>query len=305
MKLEPKQLIAFQSAIEFGSLTLAAQSLNLTLAAVSLRIKALEEALGKRLLVRGKTTRATVAGKALLTHIQQASALENEFLGGFDPHSKKPQVLKVAVNADSFASWFLPAILETLNRRQILIHNVVDDQEHTLEWLKNGEVIGCVSTLAIPLTGCIAVPLGSMRYRCLSSPMLAKAIKGDKRSATIHNLLEHSAVCFNRKDGLQDAFLEQHFGLSQTNYPRHYFPAVDAFHFALIHGLGWGMQADVQYGSDLKGGKLIDLFPGKFVDVPLYWHHWQKQGQDAQHLTQAIKGAGKALKHNATKLLVR
>jgi LysR family transcriptional regulator, chromosome initiation inhibitor len=305
MKLEPKQLIAFQSAIEFGSLTLAAQSLNLTLAAVSLRIKALEEVLEKRLLVRGKTTRATVAGKALLTHIQQASALENEFLVGFDPHRKKPQALKVAVNADSFASWFLPAILETLNRRQILIHNVVDDQEHTLEWLKNGEVIGCVSTLATPLTGCIAIPLGSMRYRCLSSPTLAKAIKSDKRSATIHNLLEHSAVCFNRKDGLQDAFLEQHFGLSRANYPRHYFPAVDAFHFALIHGLGWGMQADIQYTTDLKSGKLIDLFPGKFVDVPLYWHHWQKQGQDAQHLTNAVNDAGKALKRSATKLLVR
>jgi LysR family transcriptional regulator, chromosome initiation inhibitor len=302
MQLDPKQLTAFQSCIECGNLTLAAQSLNLTLAAVSLRITALEDALGKKLLVRGKTTRATVAGKALLTHIQQASSLENEFLSSFDPSSKKPQALRVAVNADSLASWFLPAVLTTLQKRQILIQTVVDDQDHTHEWLRNGEVIGCVSTLAEPLNGCVAEPLGKMRYRCLGSPTLARVIKRDKRSASIHNLLAHPAVCFNRKDGLQDEFIQQHFGLQQANYLKHYFPAVDAYHFALLHGVGWGMQADIQYPTDLKTQALIDLFPGKSIDVPLYWHHWKKQGQDAQHLTDALKSnAVKSLKLTATK----
>ncbi len=302
MQLDPRQLTAFQSCIEYGNLTLAAQSLNITLAAVSLRITALEDALGKRLLIRGKVTRATVAGKALLTHIQQASSLENEFLSSFDPLSKKPQALRVAVNADSLASWFLPSVLATVHKRQILLQTVVDDQDHTHEWLSNGEVIGCVSTLAEPLNGCLAEPLGKMRYRCLSSPTLAKAIKRDKRSTSIHDLLAHSAVCFNRKDGLQDEFIRQHFGLQQANYPKHYFPAVDAYHFALLHGVGWGMQADIQYPSDLKRQALIDLFPGKSIDVPLYWHHWKKQGQDAQHLTDALKSnAVKSLKLKATK----
>jgi LysR family transcriptional regulator, chromosome initiation inhibitor len=306
MQLDPKQLTAFQRCIECGNLTLAAQSLNLTLAAVSLRITALEDSLGKKLLIRGKTTRATVAGKALLTHIQQASSLENEFLSSFNPLSKKPQALRVAVNADSFASWFLPAVLATVHKRQILIQAVVDDQDHTHEWLSNGEVIGCVSTLATPLNGCVAEPLGKMRYRCLGSPKLARAIKSDKRSASIHDLLVHPAVCFNRKDGLQDEFIQQHFGLQHANYPKHYFPAVDAYHFALLHGIGWGMQADIQYPSDLKEHSLIDLFPGKSIDVPLYWHHWKKQGQDAQYLTDAMKSnAVKLLKLTATKLLIR
>jgi LysR family transcriptional regulator, chromosome initiation inhibitor len=302
MQLDPKQLTAFQSCIECGNLTLAAQSLNLTLAAVSLRITALEDALGKKLLIRGKTTRATVAGKALLTHIQQASTLENEFLSSFDPLSKKPQALRVAVNADSLTSWFLPAVLAILQKRQILIQTIVDDQDHTHEWLSNGEVIGCVSTLANPLNGCSAEPLGKMRYRCLASPTLARTIKREKRSASIHELLAHPAVCFNRKDGLQDEFIQQHFGLQQANYPKHYFPAVDAYHFALLHGVGWGMQADIQYPSDLKKHTLFDLFPGKSIDVPLYWHHWKKQGQDAQHLTDALtNNTVKSLKLKATK----
>jgi LysR family transcriptional regulator, chromosome initiation inhibitor len=306
MQLDPKQLTAFQSCIECGNLTLAAQSLNLTVAAVSLRITALEDALGKRLLIRGKNTRATLAGKALLTHVQKASSLENEFLSSFDPLSKKPQALRIAVNADSLASWFLPSVLAILKKRQILIQTVVDDQDHTHEWLGNGEVIGCVSALTEPLNGCVAEPLGKMRYRCLSSPSLAQSIKRDKRSASIHDLLAHPAVCFNRKDDLQDEFIRQHFGLQQTNYSKHYFPAVDAYHFALLHGIGWGMQADIQYPSDLKKQVLMDLFPGKTVDVPLYWHHWKKQGQDAQLLTDAIKSSAvKLLKLTATKLLVR
>jgi LysR family transcriptional regulator, chromosome initiation inhibitor len=306
VKLDPKQLTAFQRSIEFGNLTLAAQSLNLTLAAVSLRIKALEEVLGKRILIRGKTTRATVAGKALLTHIQQAGALENEFLSAFDPSTKRPQALRVAVNADSLASWFLPSVAASLEKHQILIQTVVDDQDHTHEWLSNGEVIGCISTLATPLNGCVAEPMGNMRYRCLSSPEFAQKIKGQKRFASIHQLLMHNAVCFNRKDGLQDAFIAHHFGLQQANYSRHYFPAVDAFHLALVKGLGWGMQADIQYPNDLKNRVLTDLFPGKSIDVPLYWHHWKKQGQDAQHLTNALKtNTLKTFKHAKTPLMIR
>jgi LysR family transcriptional regulator, chromosome initiation inhibitor len=305
MKLDPKQLSAFQNAIDSGSLTLAAQSLNLTLAAVSLRIKALEEVLGKRLLIRGKKISATLAGKALLSHIQLAESLENEFLSAIDPGNKKPQALRVAVNADSLASWFLPAISGTLKTQQILIQTIVDDQDHTHEWLSNGEVIGCVSTLSKPLNGCVAEPLAKMRYRCLASATFARAIKGEKRSASIHQLLAQPAVCFNQKDGLQDAFLKQHFGLQRAAYPRHYFPAVDAFHLALLGGLGWGMQADIQYPSDLKQGVLVDLFPGKAIDVPLYWHHWKKQGCDAQALTQALRQPIKTFQSHSDRMAIR
>ena len=55
--LDARQLEAFAAVIEHGGFGPAAQALSLTLAAVSLRIKALEEGLGQRLLVRGKTVR--------------------------------------------------------------------------------------------------------------------------------------------------------------------------------------------------------------------------------------------------------
>ena len=111
--LDARQLDALAAVLEFGGFGPAAQALNLTLAAVSLRIKGLESALGQRLLVRGKTVRATPAGQVLLAHIKQLRLMESDLLGGLnggDAAGQKSrwQTLCVAVNADSLASWFLP-----------------------------------------------------------------------------------------------------------------------------------------------------------------------------------------------------
>jgi LysR family transcriptional regulator, chromosome initiation inhibitor len=206
------------------------------------------------------------------------------------------QNISVAVNADSLASWFFPGIQAALQKHKLTLDVTVDDQDHTLEWLKNGDVIGCVTTLATPLRGCLAEPLGTMRYRCVAAPSLQAKLLGKKRSLGLHQLVTQPAIGFNRKDGLQDQFLRNCFSVTDLSYPRHYIPAVDAYRQSLLSGLGWGMQADIQAPNDLPSGVLVDLFPGQFVDVPLYWHHWQREAPQASRLTLAIKeAAGKLL----------
>jgi LysR family transcriptional regulator, chromosome initiation inhibitor len=291
MPLDPRQLQAFAATIEGGSLSAAAKTLHLTLAAVSLRIKALEESLSQRLLVRGKLARATPAGQALLTHIKQVRLLEADLAQTLTPARKSFQSISVAVNADSLASWFLGGVQATLQKHKLTLQVVVDDQDHTLEWLQAGDVIGCVSTLATPLRGCVAEPLGAMRYRCVASAALAGKLRGKAASPSAHQLLAAPGMGFNRKDTLQDQFLRAHLGLTDVNYPRHYLPAVDAYHQALMNGLGWGMEADIQYPEDFAAGRLVDLFPGKFVQVPLYWQHWQHEPPQAARLTASITAA--------------
>jgi LysR family transcriptional regulator, chromosome initiation inhibitor len=91
---------------------------------------------------------------------------------------------------------------------------------------------------------------------------------------------------------LQDRFLQEAFSLSEVSYPRHHFPAGDAYHLALLQGLGWGLQADVQmqwqWPGVIESGSLVDLFPGQYVDVPLYWHHWSQESAQAERLTSAV-----------------
>jgi LysR family transcriptional regulator, chromosome initiation inhibitor len=301
MRFDPRQLAAFDATVQTGSLSAAAVTLRITLAATSLRIKALEESLGQRLLVRGKIARATPAGQALLTHIKQVRLLEADLAHTLQPASSGQvqayQNISVAVNADSLASWFFPGVQAALQKHKLTLDVTVDDQDHTLEWLKNGDVIGCVTTLAKPLRGCVVEPLGTMRYRCVAAPALRDKLvaklpaKSRGKSPGLHQLITQPAIGFNRKDGLQDQFVLQCFGVTDLSYPRHYIPAVDAYRHALIQSLGWGMQADIQLPDDLRSGVLVDLFPGHFVDVPLFWHHWQREAPQAARLTLAIKAA--------------
>ena len=292
--LDARQLEALTAVLEHGSFGAAAQSLSLSLAAVSLRIKALEEVLGQRLLVRGKQVRATPAGQALLAHVKQLRMMEADLLGGLQGTSARSaprwQSLSVAVNADSVASWFLPGVAPMLQRHRLLLEILIDDQDHTHDALKSGDVIGCVSTLAKPMRGCVAEPLGIMRYRCVAAPALAKRCLTPSGAVSPHKLLAQPAVIFNRKDALQDAFLVQHFGLKQPNYPRHFAPAVEAFETAIELGLGWGMVPE-QFLAQRPG--LQELLPGAAVDVALYWQHWAREAPSAQRLTQAVKTAAR------------
>jgi len=293
--LDARQLEALAAVIEHGGFGPAAQSLSITLAAVSLRIKALEDHLGQRLLVRGKTVRATAAGQALLAHVKQLRLMEADLLGGLQGGGAKDgarwQSLSVATNADSVASWFLPGVAPLLQRHRLLLEIVIDDQDHTHDALKSGDVIGCVTTLAHPMRGCVAEPLGVMRYRCVAAPEVVQRCRTPRGAVSPHKLLAHPAIIFNRKDALQDAFLEQHFGLKQPHYPRHYAPAVDAFERAIELGLGWGMVPE----QDLTGRPgLQEVLPGATVDVVLYWQHWERESLSAQRLTAAVKAAAHA-----------
>lgn len=293
--LDARQLEALAAVVEQRGFGPAAQALNLTLAAVSLRIKSLEAQLGQRLLVRGKTVRATAAGQALLAHVKQLQMMEADLLAGLSGEQARAsggwQSLSVAINADSVASWFLPGVAPLLQRHRLLLEITIDDQDHTHDALKSGDVIGCVTTLAEPMRGCVAEPLGVMRYRCVAAPEVAQRCHTPHGAASPHQLLAHPAIIFNRKDALQDAFLLQHFGLKQPHYPRHYAPAVDAFERAIELGLGWGMVPE-QHLQGRPG--LVEVLLGATVDVTLYWQHWAREPQSAQRLTQAVKAAAHA-----------
>lgn len=293
--LDARQLDALSAVAEHGSFVAAAQALNVTLAAVSLRIKSLEQTVGQRLLVRGKTVRATSAGQALLTHVRQVRLMEADLIQGLNrggAAGDNPwQTLSVAINADSMAGWFLPGVAPLLAAHRLLLDIVIDDQDHTHDALKSGDVLGCVTTLSRAMRGCVAEPLGVMRYRCVGSAELVASVQGEGGGLSVHRLLATPAVIFNRKDGLQDAFLLQHFGLRQPAYPRHFAPAVDGFEMAIELGMGWGMVPDQQLA--LREGRpvLHELLPGATVDVALYWQHWEREAPSAARLTQAVKAA--------------
>ena len=255
--------------------------------------------MGQRLLVRGKQVRATPAGQALLGHVRQVRLMEADLVTGLRGAGtgQSLQTLSVAVNADSLASWFLPGVADLLAHHQLLLDVLIDDQDHTHDALKNGDVTGGVTTLASAMRGCVAEPLGLMRYRCMATPELIAQWTTPAGLVQPHQLLASPAVIFNRKDALQDAFLAQHLNLKDALYPRHFVPAVDAFEQALALGMGWGMVHDLLPQSNAAHqarNTLAEVLPGRTVDVALYWQHWAQEPLLAQRLTQAVKASAQA-----------
>lgn len=300
--IDDKLTRSLVAVVNEGSFQGAARALNLTPAAVTQRIKALESQIGARVLVRGKRLRLTPQGQAILGFHHKSELLQDELLRTLNLdaqtyHGKKRwRTLRVAVNADSIASWFLPGVADTLVRQQLLLDVVVDDQDHTHEALRTGEVIGCVSTLGQAMPGCLAEPLGVMRYYALATAEILSRIQTSTADVSAHRLLSQPAVIFNRKDAIHDRFLLEQFNLSSPTYPKHFVPALDAFQAAIGLGLGWGMvpemlshqtpRASVKQQSELR-----ELLPGRHLDVQLYWQHWQQEPSHTAALTQAVKVA--------------
>ena len=67
----------------------------------------------------------------------------------------------MAVNADSMATWFT-GVFETLD--DVLFDIRIEDQDHSARLLREGVVMGAVTTERTPLPGCRVQPLGVMRY---------------------------------------------------------------------------------------------------------------------------------------------
>ena len=54
--------------------------------------------------------------------------------------------------------------------------------------------------------------------------------------------------------------------------------------------MGWGMVSELQQAAT-PASLLEEVFPGRSVDVVLYWQHWAREAVSAQRLTAAATTA--------------
>lgn len=284
------------AVIDEGTFDAAARRLRLTPSAVSQRVKTLEQQLGRVLVVRSKPARATEAGAAVVRLARQLALLEHDALAEFgldpDPESGapagdgaraavRPVAIPLAVNADSLATWFLPALARVAEAHPVVFDLHRDDQDFTAGLLESGTVMGAVTSQATPVAGCLVHPLGVMRYEAVATPAyVARWSAGDGGgrgagavASSLPAWLEHAPlVDFDRRDHLQHDALRA-AGFDAERAPRHYVPASNDFASAVKLGLGWGMLPEFQSSPELEHGELVRL-GGAPVGVPLYWQQW-------------------------------
>ena len=281
--LDYPQLQALSAVHRRGSFDLAAASLGITPSAVSQRIKALEDRIGALLIQRGQPCTATETGLRLIHHFDAVMLMEVA-LPLPDP---APAAVRIAVNADSLATWVIPALSACPG---MLFDIVIDDQDVSQDWLRRGEVAGAITSHPGPLQGCDTVPLGCLRYHATASPNFVARWLAD--GVTPAALTRAPALTFSDKDRLQSDWLATHLGPGIA-YPTHRLASSQGFVDAALAGLGWGMNPAPLVAGYLAAGRLVELIPGTPLDIALHWQFARRTAPALEPLTRALRTAAK------------
>ena len=258
----------------------AAQLLSVTQSAVSQRLRSLEAQLGQLLVVRSRPLRLTEAGKVLLRFARQLQALRTDAARELGSRVASNETIAIAVNADSLATWVLPALNEIVQaglKEGFGLELVVDDQDFTHDWLRQGEVLGCVSTVRKALRGCRVEPLGVMPYVAVASPAFMQARLPEGLNAG--NFSSAPFLVFNRKDDVQSQWVAKAFGLRAPRLQLRYLPSSEGYVKAVCLGWGIGVASELQARPLIASGQLQALHSEVSVDVALYWHQWKLQSE--------------------------
>lgn len=293
-RLDYAALSALAAVVQQGSFERAARTLHVTPSAVSQRIRLLEEKVGCALVVREHPCRATEVGQRLCRHVDQVLLLEHALQSDLPALAPAPEArvrLPVAVNADSLATWFMPAVAAFSAHAPVLLDLLVDDQEHTAEWLRSGAVLAAVTARARSVVGCNSRPLGAMRYLAVAAPAFVARYFADGVGPA--SLGCAPSLLFSLKDDLQAQWARR-LCHRDVELPYHLLPSTHAFVDAALGGMGWGLQPQVLIAPLLASGQLVELVPGSPLDVPLHWQHARAASTLLDGLSRQIVAAARA-----------
>ncbi|GGE55437.1 hypothetical protein GCM10007276_35620 [Agaricicola taiwanensis] len=174
-----------------------------------------------------------------------------------------------------------------------LLDLIIDDEEHTAERLRSGEVLAAVTADPRPVQGCRTTFLGALRYVATAAPQFLKQHFAD--GVTPEALRSAPVLRFDRRDRLQSRWAEAAFGAT-IEPPTCWVPSTQGFIDFTLAGLGWALNPLMLAAPHLESGRLVELAPGRPLDVPLHWQASRLNVRILDHLTEAVRfAAGTAL----------
>lgn len=291
MELPLDHLRTLAAVVDSGTLDRAATVLGVTPSAVSQRIRVIEQRIGRIVLQRTKPVRATEAGEALVQFARKLALLEHDALStlGEGPEPGSTPRVALAVNADSLITWFLPALTAVTAEQPVTFELHREDQERTAQLLQDGTVMGAVTAQRQPVAGCVASPLGRMRYVAIAERDFAERWFPEGIGA---RALEAAPIVdFDRHDTLQSQFARRHGARAAA--PRHIISASAEFAQAVRMGLGWGMLLPGQFEAGVADGSLVVL-DETAIEVPLWWQRWNLGSPLLDLVSRAVADAARA-----------
>ena len=181
------------------------------------------------------------------------------------------------------STWFGGVVAACAGWDEIVLRLHVEDQDHSAQLLRSGEVLGAVTSDPSPVQGCSTEPLVTMRYLPAATPALLER----HRAGRGIDWAAMPVVRFNDKDDLQQRILDRHGVTSPP--PTHEVPDGAGFVTAVAAGLGWGALLTTQLAPLLASGDLVRLGTRDRVDVPLYWQRWRLPSAALDRLSEIVR----------------
>jgi len=294
--LDYTSLTALAAVVREGSFERAAAGLGVTPSAISQRIRALEERVGTILVVRGQPCTATAIGSQLCAHVARVQLMEDEMVADLpdlatEIRPKGPVTMRVAVNADSLATWFIAAAASFAVKTGAYFDLVSDHESDTAERLRAGEVLAAVTADAPQVQGCRMISLGAQQYVANAAPAFVE--KWFPEGIDAASLAIAPALRFDRKDRLQLRWAREVTG-SERIGPTHWIPTTQAGVDVTLAGFAWGINPVELVADHIAAGRLVDLSPGLDLAVPPQWQQARIGNRLLRSLTDAVVAAARA-----------
>jgi len=158
--------------------------------------------------------------------------------------------------------------------------------------LREGQVLGCVTTLKQALRGCKVMALGDMHYVAVANREYAQA--QCPQGLTPHNFRQIPFIAFNRKDDLQAEFVGGALGLRRVALSQRFVPSTEGQVHAVLAGWGASVVPQMLVQSRIDSGELVNLVPPFSLPVSLYWHCWNLNSDVIDRLTKALEAGAQA-----------
>lgn len=292
MQYDLDQLDALRAIVDEGTFDAAARSLVITQSAVSQRVRALENRVGRVLVIRSTPARATPDGEHLVRLARQMRLLTDETAVTLETSDTATTRLPVAVNADSLSTWFRTVLASAATWDATVLQVHSEDQERSARLLRDGSVMGAVTADPVTVQGCSSEPLGAMRYVPVATPDLLARHRSSRRV----RWAELPVVRFNEHDDLQEQVLLARGLAGHRDVATHRVPSAEGFAFAVRAGLGWGALPEQHLGTALEDGELVRLPGSRPIDVHLYWQRWRLRSAALDRLSAAVREAAGELR---------
>ena len=284
--LDYRALAVLDAVASQGSFEKAALALGISQSAVSQRIKALEDAAGRLLIVRGQPAVPTGLGQRLVSHHRNVKLMEAALDIDLGHKVSMPEIA-LAVDAASLATWFPMSLQPLLSPPRCQLRVQLADQRMALHLVQEGSVFGSIAAAQEHpdphANGPDVTPLGKLRYVCVATPAFAGHWFGDGFALEAARL----APAVVSDQDMMAGFLRAVLDLTGP-YPHHTMPQSAAVTECIHGGLAYGLMPQIQVSSALANDRLVDLAPGHYVDVALNWHAWNLDTPFTRALTEQI-----------------